>query len=487
MKKKHFILITLIGFCSTVFGQNLVLDGGFENTSSSLSGNPQNDANLMTIWNNSANVSDNYPSYWKTNYTYDVVYWKWEGPQSISDPFWQCRQKAGPETPKIPAVDGNSYAGIETVDERQYLVGVFSEPLVEGECYRVSFSVRNGKDIFSEGKRRIRLTVPSSGRRWWRGYLSNNVGVYITDNLPSRVGISPTQQDPLAATPQYNITHQIAHNDWEVHEFDYVANGGETYIIIGNFFTNAQTSTTSVWTHEGCMDDITDKHAHHLIDAVSVQLKRNMKTFVQDETWPATHYGKYVYAIVAGENVTSSKAPGKVTVPFNSNTSPRWMYANYEVNLNPGFEAHGLFLAEIVPSECNTSSWAPLSEIEQQFIAESEMFSNESVTVKTLKTETTLAEDRVEQNHSNQSIENRFLELYPNPFNDQIVIRSLFNEVGHITLNVYDVSGKLLIKEENAFISNSGYQVKTSDWKNGAYIIELISEHGKQVERMLKY
>lgn len=88
----------------------------------------------------------------------------------------------------------------------------------------------------------------------------NNIGMYFSDTL-----VPPTISAfiPLPFIPQINETSVITDTlNWTLVSGQYIAHGGERYIIIGNFYSNALTDTVHVsgW----------DDEAYYYIDDVSV-------------------------------------------------------------------------------------------------------------------------------------------------------------------------------------------------------------------------
>jgi gliding motility-associated-like protein len=127
------------------------------------------------------------------------------------------------------ALTGENYAGIIVAEAlalmgcdampvgnvyREYIHGSLTEPLVAGETYCVQFYVTLASDV-----------------KWG----SDQMGVYLSDTeVQYEFCANP---HPLPHTPQLQYTGPPLMNttDWVLLEWDYVAVGGEQYIVIGNF------------------------------------------------------------------------------------------------------------------------------------------------------------------------------------------------------------------------------------------------------------
>ena len=64
-------------------------------------------------------------------------------------------------------------------------------------------------------------------------------------------------------------------------------------------------------------------------------------------------------------------------------------------------------------------------------------------------------------------VNNTLMEIGPNPFIDELVIRN--NNVSSLSINVYDITGKLLFKFE--IESGNNIHIPTKEWKSGIYLI----------------
>lgn len=235
--KKVLFFLTVIAFSGNA--QNLVVNPGFEQTANGCSGFPFPYEGIEDL-QNWDNVSNNNPG--------DTC--------STPDLFSTCNNSLPVTSLGVPVNllgsqcprNGEKYGGIITYDAtgsyREYLQGQLTTPLQAGQSYCVSFYIT------------LADTVP---------FASNNIGVHFANthqvwNAPCYGPFSPV---PL--TPQLNYTCVLTNTEWVKLEWNYVATGGEQYIIIGNFFNNGATTTTSTG------GSLLNPFAYYYIDDVSVQ------------------------------------------------------------------------------------------------------------------------------------------------------------------------------------------------------------------------
>lgn len=129
---------------------------------------------------------------------------------------------------------------------REYVQGELSAPLVAGTEYCVSFYVSLADNV-----------------KWG----SNNIGVYFSNTqVAINCGTVGAASD-LPYTPQlvYSGPDLNDVNNWTLIQMNYVAAGGETYIVIGNFEDNA--GTTYFCSNAAAFNP----YAYYYIDDVSVE------------------------------------------------------------------------------------------------------------------------------------------------------------------------------------------------------------------------
>lgn len=145
---------------------------------------------------------------------------------------------------------GLAYAGAILKDGtlsnyREYIEGELSTPLTAGQTYCVTFYVSLAdKSLFSCN----RLGV----------YFSNTKKQFSSNYCNANYGI-------LNVTPQLQASTSSQINDktnWVQYQWNYVATGGESFFTIGNFFTDANTTTATM--------SGTSLFAYYFFDDVSV-------------------------------------------------------------------------------------------------------------------------------------------------------------------------------------------------------------------------
>ena len=155
---------------------------------------------------------------------------------STSDYYNSCSPGSVPINPLgyQYARTGVAYAGIVTndylngINNRDYIQTKLDSVLIQNHTYCIKFYV-SLSTIFN--------------------LATNNMGMYISDSL------TPPPSCPLCyinVIPQINETATITDTaGWTLISGQYVAHGGEQYITIGNFYTDAQTDTVRVGSWNG--------------------------------------------------------------------------------------------------------------------------------------------------------------------------------------------------------------------------------------------
>lgn len=209
MTKLCYLFILLLP-CLVCKGQNLVLNGDFEQYSSC----PTSLGQLVPN-----------ATFWKNPTTNQFVI------SGTPDYYNQC---AGSGFVSIPtnnfgyqfAHSGQAYCGLglflaSKPDYREYIEGTLSAPLVADSCYTMEFYINKG----NISKR-----------------ATDAFGVYFSDFLIS--GINNFL--PLPFVPQLNnVTGNFITDtaNWVLFSATYTAHGSETYFIIGNFNFDSNTNT----------------------------------------------------------------------------------------------------------------------------------------------------------------------------------------------------------------------------------------------------
>jgi hypothetical protein len=179
------------------------------------------------------------------------------GPGPTPDYFNACTTLAGIDVPannygvQAPHSD-SAYAGLAvymqfSADFREYMEVQLTQPLVAGSCYELSMYVSLAE--------RIGNTTASS-----------DIGAYF-----SATPLIQTIWDTLPVVPQLNHLGGLVSDtlNWILVSDIYQAQGGEEYLTIGNFHSDAVTTTLPV---DSPMTMGTSMTAYYFIDDISLAL-----------------------------------------------------------------------------------------------------------------------------------------------------------------------------------------------------------------------
>ena len=214
MKRLTYTLCLL--FFSALFSraQNLVPNGGFE--SYSMGGCPTSYAEFAFPWQTVT------------------------GQGGTPDFFHTCVPISGTPMPTVPdnnmgyqqPASGNGYMGLigwtawlppNSYDTREYLQVQLGIPLQSGRTYRVSLQCALGNYYYTG-------TYPVT---------TDALGIYLSPNAP--VANPPSNYGLLPLVPQYQPLVTMNEGSWTQIAFDYLAMGGESFLTIGNFKSDAST------------------------------------------------------------------------------------------------------------------------------------------------------------------------------------------------------------------------------------------------------
>ncbi|MBP8033178.1 MAG: T9SS type A sorting domain-containing protein [Bacteroidia bacterium] len=127
---------------------------------------------------------------------------------------------------EIYAKDGNNVVGIETVynnsETKEYIYQKLSPPLQAGKIYCLSFYVSRADKI---------------------SYAVKSIGAYFSNSTQTTSGLGYINVIPQVVNQSGFITDTIG---WTQIQGCFTANGGEQYITIGNFNSNANTDTLRI-------------------------------------------------------------------------------------------------------------------------------------------------------------------------------------------------------------------------------------------------
>jgi hypothetical protein len=230
------IAIQLFLFKNT-FCQNLIRNGSFENISP-----PQN-------WNNwsgefitfSQTPSQRVLLDWDEEYSSDLFTTActhtWSGvPVNVKG---YCQPK-----------NGSSYVGFMlfgnglTNDGKEYIYQQLTSPLQAGKIYCLSFFV---------------------SRADRKEYAIENIGAYFSNNVQTIGSIGYINKTPQVVNQNGIITDTI---NWVQIQGCFTANGGEQYITIGNFNTDANTNSLYVGTNNPIPSN--PEFAYYYIDDITL-------------------------------------------------------------------------------------------------------------------------------------------------------------------------------------------------------------------------
>lgn len=180
----------------------------------------------------------------------------WESPTSgTPDHFHSCN--AGDSDVPVNwagnsnAHSGKGYAGVyvwsTNHNYREYLQGELAEPLKPGEKYIVEFYFKLAN---------------------YSMYAINRMGLALSNEQ-----VDVTHDRIIDILPVLSIERDTSMTEltgsWEHARMEYVAKGGERYVVIGNFFTNQQTKATRLPFRHG-LSQMLSTASYYYIDDVLV-------------------------------------------------------------------------------------------------------------------------------------------------------------------------------------------------------------------------
>lgn len=234
LSKKNSLILFIISLSSslTINGQNLVLNGDFENTKS-------------------------YKCYFNTpeENIGDYVY-NWYTPTIGSTDIWfidslnnkECSQNLSKFG--IKPKSGNVCIGLYTLSEnipnyREYAQIKLIKPLVKGKSYVARFNVRLYKNYSGASTNNLGITFS-------KDILKGDNGNSVSSILTSRK-VAISESTILANS-----------SDWVEVRGCFTADDSYNYLTLGNFFSDEQTKVEFI-------DNLTLKQAYYFIDDVSVE------------------------------------------------------------------------------------------------------------------------------------------------------------------------------------------------------------------------
>jgi len=224
-------IIFIFHFLNIINSQNLVLNGGFEDTLCCNSSFPTINcsANWLNIGTNSSDLDHaDCIQPWVVNKYFDSV------------------------NEKAVAGLWNFFQG---VDGSEYLMGKLISPLIQNHKYHMSFIIRP-----------FNTTLSSDG-----------IGVYFTENPIDSLTHFYGYLNPQLVNPSGNLIDDTT--KWTEFSSSFIANGDEEYFVIGNF----RKSDSTIWDTIG--NYIWAQQGYVLID--------NIKLFDSTEILPPIIYNDF--------------------------------------------------------------------------------------------------------------------------------------------------------------------------------------------------
>lgn len=130
---------------------------------------------------------------------------------------------------------------------REYIEGELKDPMIKGKRYQVEFYYKLAS---------------------YSVYSVDRIGLLLTDSIISLKGDEVIQKKPqLSVVKEEPVTKA----GWELATMEYVAEGGEQYVVIGNFFDNMSTQFSQLEFRKG-KSPMLSGSSYFYVDDVSVIL-----------------------------------------------------------------------------------------------------------------------------------------------------------------------------------------------------------------------
>ncbi len=158
------------------------------------------------------------------------------------------------------AKNGKSYFGfisfIKTMETKEYIYQYLSSPLISGDKYCLSFFVSKADNV---------------------PYSIKNIGAHFSVSLPTMSSNPYLTNIPQVSNQMGFLTDTV---NWIEIQGCFIAQGGEQYITIGNFNSNANTDTL----YAGTTTQLSgaNGYAYYYIDSVTLW-QNNFPTFVKED------------------------------------------------------------------------------------------------------------------------------------------------------------------------------------------------------------
>jgi len=235
----RFITVLLAVCCCTgITAQNLVLNPSFEQTSACPQGISQ--FNLATNWAQGNSGADSC----STSDLYAGCVPQFGGSNSPNGLLGYQASRTGDHHAGIILAEGFLGCTLLGDNYREYIEGTLSSPLVAGQKYLVRFYVSLPEQIMGG---------------------SDDLGVYFSNSYYSH---NACQGQLMPVTPQLNYCGPCLMDTvgWTEVRWIYTATGGETYLTIGNFKNDGNTTLCPL----NCSGFTQNPYIYYYIDDVEV-------------------------------------------------------------------------------------------------------------------------------------------------------------------------------------------------------------------------
>lgn len=207
---KSNLLLILFALTHSIYGQELVPNGGFEDYSDL----PDNSGqwNRCSFWTNAGGIAID-------GFYGDADYFHMDGGGSVQLPGTVLANVSAHSGDAIMGFLGYQAPYMATTDIREYLMVELNESLTIGNSYNISFWITNG----SSGLGHI--------------YKCDGIGINFSTSPLNQAGASYIDR-----APQLEIEGELFTNEWQEITFDFIADSAYTYLTIGNFYSDTETN-----------------------------------------------------------------------------------------------------------------------------------------------------------------------------------------------------------------------------------------------------
>ena len=263
--KKYILHSIFLCFCTVGHGQNLVNNPSFESIKFGGCVSPISPIGIAVASDTILNSQTVY--YWNDAYYCNPNLANWAGGAVIYTR--NCGMVPNAQLGNPEPKDGNAYIAIGIInndkislDRRSYLQTILSQQMQSGSYYKVSFWAR----------------LPFKNSTYKNRLAPNAIAAYITSNRP--VNCIDSIYGFINAQPQITLPVNKFIDDtanWQLVCGYYLAQGGERWLTIGNFYDSVHTKLKSVLI-DSTLTIIDSLYSICFVDLVSVELANTVFT-----------------------------------------------------------------------------------------------------------------------------------------------------------------------------------------------------------------